>query len=52
MKHYVCKECKMTSDMPKNCETEGCSMKGQSMTECECTDGKHGMEDNMPMEEK
>lgn len=40
--HYVCTgECGGTSDTQINCGTEGCSMKGQPMAECNCEDGKH-----------
>ena len=43
--HYVCKECGGTSNNPKSCDTEGCSMNGQPLAECTCEDGKHGKED-------
>jgi len=41
MTHYVCPECGGVADHPKVCETEGCSMNGHQMIECNCTDGKH-----------
>lgn len=44
--HYVCPECKQTSDTFKNCETEGCSVNGQAMKSCNCEDGMHS--DMMP----
>ncbi|MEJ0021091.1 MAG: hypothetical protein WDN47_00740 [Candidatus Doudnabacteria bacterium] len=40
-KHYVCPVCGGVSSTPKNCDTQGCSLKGQPMRLCTCTDGKH-----------
>lgn len=40
--HFACSgECGGSSDHLINCGTEGCSMYGQPMAECNCTDGKH-----------
>jgi hypothetical protein len=33
MAKYVCNECGGTSDQPGVCQTEGCSMNGQPLTE-------------------
>jgi hypothetical protein len=42
MTHYFCTgECEIVSQKPGICEAEGCSMKGQPLTPCECTDGEH-----------
>lgn len=41
MTHYVCTSCKGVADHPKVCETEGCTMNGQDLKECNCTDGMH-----------
>ncbi|MEK7585167.1 MAG: hypothetical protein AAB455_01450 [Patescibacteria group bacterium] len=41
--HYVCKgDCKGVSEVPKVCDTEGCSHKGQPLEACSCADGAHG----------
>ena len=41
MTHYACPACGGTSDHPKACDTEGCSLKGQPLKECHCTDNEH-----------
>jgi len=41
--HYVCRgNCGGTSEVPKACEAESCTMSGQMMEECNCEDSKHG----------
>lgn len=45
MKHYVCKGgCGSTLDEIGACETEGCAKQWELMEECDCADGKHGVE--------
>ena len=39
--HYVCLVCKGVSDTPHECRTEGCSLHGKPLAECNCTDGEH-----------
>ncbi len=47
MKHYICEgDCGGVSDTPKACGTQGCSMEGKDLKECECTDGKHSKNQN------
>jgi hypothetical protein len=41
MTHYVCPACGGVADHPKNCDTEGCSLQGQPLLECNCDDGEH-----------
>jgi hypothetical protein len=41
MHHYVCPGCKGTSEEMKACSMEGCSMHGEMMKECNCTDDQH-----------
>ena len=40
--HHTCTACKGVSETPKTCETEGCSLNGQDLKECDCTDNPHG----------
>lgn len=45
MAHYVCKGgCGGVLEEIGICETEGCSNQWEMMEECDCKDGKHGME--------
>lgn len=45
MTHYVCKgSCGGVLDEIGICETEGCANQYEMMEECDCTDGKHGLE--------
>ena len=40
--HYICTGgCKGMSDHPGVCNTEGCPLKGDELTPCDCTDGGH-----------
>lgn len=39
--HYVCSACGGVSHKPKQCETEGCSMKGHDLTACACENPEH-----------
>lgn len=39
--HYVCDECGGVSDIPKNCGTEGCSLNGTPLKECNCDNSEH-----------
>jgi len=42
MKHYICTGgCRGVSETLGVCETDGCSKKGHSLEECDCTDGGH-----------
>lgn len=41
MTHYVCPKCGGASDVPKVCDTEGCSGKGNQLKECHCSDSQH-----------
>lgn len=44
--HYFCTgECHGELDIPMECGTEGCSMKGKAMEQCDCSDGKHQKEE-------
>ena len=45
MAHYACKGgCGGVLEEIGICETEGCANQWEMMEECDCTDGKHGME--------
>ncbi|MFH1534184.1 MAG: alkylphosphonate utilization protein [Nitrospirota bacterium] len=45
MAHYTCKGgCGGVLDEIGICEADGCSNQWELMEECDCTDGKHGME--------
>ncbi len=51
MKHFICKgDCKGMSDQPGVCQTEGCSMHGQPLEECEWADNMH-MASDKPAQE-
>jgi len=39
--HYTCSECGGVSHREKNCETEGCSKKGQPLAACACEAPEH-----------
>ncbi len=41
MKHFICTECKMTSQHAGTCQTEMCGHEGQALTPCECDDDLH-----------
>ncbi|MDR3642507.1 MAG: hypothetical protein P4L74_02655 [Candidatus Doudnabacteria bacterium] len=42
MTHYVCTGgCGGVSDTPGVCNAESCSLHGQPLKECNCTDGLH-----------
>lgn len=41
MQHYVCPSCGGVSQTPKECSTEGCSLKGHPLVACNCTDDRH-----------
>jgi len=46
--HYVCRgECKAVSDEEGSCSSDSCSMHGQKLEICPCTDGSHS---TSPME--
>lgn len=46
MTHYVCKGgCGGVLEEIGICEVDGCSKQWEMMTECDCTDGKHGLAD-------
>ena len=46
MAHYVCRgTCGGTLDEIGICETEGCTHQWEMMEACDCTDGKHGKEE-------
>lgn len=42
--HHVCTECGGSSEEPGVCMTEDCAQKGHELTQCDCTDGKHGID--------
>lgn len=45
MTHYVCKGgCGGVLEEMGICEAEGCAKQWEMMEECDCKDGKHGME--------
>jgi len=39
--HYICTSCQGVSEIPKSCETEGCSKNGDALTACDCTAEEH-----------
>jgi hypothetical protein len=42
MTHYVCTGgCGGVSDTPGTCQAESCSLYGEPLKECNCTDGQH-----------
>jgi len=42
MAHYICTgECQGVVMQPGTCQSPDCSRKGQSLFECDCTDGAH-----------
>jgi len=46
MTHYTCKgACGGVLEEIGICETDGCSKQWELMTECDCSDGGHGMDD-------
>lgn len=50
MKHYICKGgCGGTLEEIGACDTEGCANQWEMMEECDCIDGKHGADDDMPI---
>lgn len=45
MKHYICTgDCGGVSEKPGVCQAQTCPKHGQPLSECECSDGKHGKE--------
>ena len=52
MSHYVCPRCLGVADHPKVCETPGCTLEGEALKECHCTDGKHESQKNIPDEKE
>jgi len=45
MAHYICKGgCGSTLELIGVCEKEGCPNQWELMAECDCADGKHGVE--------
>lgn len=45
MSHYVCKgSCHGSLEEMGVCETDGCTNQWEMMEECDCSDGKHGIE--------
>ncbi len=54
MPHYICTGgCKGVSDTPGVCQTEGCSLEGHTLEECNCIDGEHwGAFDEVDVEEE
>lgn len=46
MRHYTCTGgCGGESDQPAVCQAEDCLKHGKDMTECDCHDGEHGVDD-------
>jgi hypothetical protein len=41
MEHYVCPACGGVSDHEKQCETTGCTLQGEQLKACDCTDEQH-----------
>ena len=47
MTHYICKGgCGSKLEEVGVCEMDGCANQWQLMEECDCTDGRHGVESN------
>jgi len=45
MTHYICKGgCGSTLELIGVCEKEGCPNQWELMAECDCADGRHGVE--------
>ncbi len=48
MTHYVCKgNCQATTQEQAICETEGCANQWQMLEACECSDGMHGIKEEL-----
>jgi len=48
MKHYICKGgCGAVLEEIGICETDGCPNQWEMMEECDCTDGKHGVQEQL-----
>ncbi|MFH1611734.1 MAG: hypothetical protein ABH887_00480 [bacterium] len=50
MSHYICPECGGVSETHGVCQTDGCSMHGQPLQECNCDDAssQHKLKDITP----
>ncbi len=45
MKHYICRGgCGGVSNEHGVCEADGCASQWEMLEDCDCADGKHGME--------
>jgi len=45
MTHYICTGgCGGVSETEGTCQAEDCSKHNEPLTNCDCTDGKHGMD--------
>ena len=42
MNHYYCPACLQSTEELTICENEGCDSRWDMLTECACTDGRHG----------
>ena len=46
MTHYICTgECAGISEKAGVCQSPTCSKHGQPLSECDCSDGKHGKDE-------
>ena len=48
MTHYYCPGCKQSLEEISTCESDGCTNQWELMKECECNDGLHGEEKQVP----
>lgn len=49
--HYYCEGgCGSTSEEPTTCSVSDCSMNGDEMMECECTDGMHAQSEGAELQ--
>ena len=39
--HYVCPVCGGVSNIPKECDTNGCKLEHQPLAQCNCFDDRH-----------
>lgn len=49
--HYVCDECGGVSDHAGVCQTGGCYSYGKPLRECHCTDNKHGLPEEIKIDD-
>jgi len=49
--HYVCNECGGVSDHAGVCQTGGCYLYGKPLRECHCTNGKHGVPEEIEIKD-